>query len=207
LLARRERYGVYGMNFIGKWMLQDKIICDELIHFFNNSDYALKNKKSGGVINGNYAQNQIDVSYKNSTDLFFSPLEYNIPCIRNYLNQLQKICEKYTKKYPYCNNFSPWIISEGFNIQYYQPPSGGFTKWHTERVSSKSPNSTRHLVFMTYLNDVNDGGETEFYHQKIKIKPKRGLTVIWPADWTHVHRGIISPTEEKYIVTGWFNYV
>ena len=59
---------------------------------------------------------------------------------------------------------------------------------------------------MTYLNDVTHKGETEFFHQKIKIKPEKGLTLIWPTDWTFTHRGIPSPTEEKYIVTGWFEY-
>ena len=57
---------------------------------------------------------------------------------------------------------------------------------------------------MTYLNDVIDRGETEFFHQKIKVKPKKGLTLIWPVDWTFYHRGIPSPTQEKYIITGWY---
>jgi hypothetical protein len=65
----------------------------------------------------------------------------------------------------------------------------------------------RHLVFMTYLNDIEDHGETEFYHQMLKIKPEKGLTLIWPADWTFTHRGNPSPSEQKYIVTGWFNYI
>ena len=60
---------------------------------------------------------------------------------------------------------------------------------------------------MTYLNDVDDGGETEFYYQKLKVKPRKGLTLIWPADWTHTHRGLSSPTQEKYIITGWLNYI
>jgi len=59
---------------------------------------------------------------------------------------------------------------------------------------------------MTYLNTVEDGGETEFFHQQRSISPQKGLTVIWPADWTHTHRGVPSPTETKYIITGWFNF-
>jgi hypothetical protein len=59
---------------------------------------------------------------------------------------------------------------------------------------------------MTYLNDLTDGGETEFHYQQVKVKPEKGLTLIWPADWTHTHRGIPSETQEKYIVTGWLNY-
>ena len=60
---------------------------------------------------------------------------------------------------------------------------------------------------MTYLTDVvGEGGETEFYYQKLKIKPKKGLTLIWPSDWTHTHRGIPAPDEEKVIITGWIHY-
>jgi hypothetical protein len=35
---------------------------------------------------------------------------------------------------------------------------------------------------------------------------KKGLTMIWPTDWTHIHRGIVSETKEKMIVTGWYNF-
>ena len=64
----------------------------------------------------------------------------------------------------------------------------------------------QHLVFMTYLNDVKKGGETEWYYQKLKVKPKKGLTVIWGADWTFVHKGHTTFNEDKYIITGWFEF-
>ena len=60
---------------------------------------------------------------------------------------------------------------------------------------------------MLYCNDVEVDGETEFFHQKYKCKPKKGKLVIWPTDWTFTHRGIPAPNEEKYIVTGWFDYL
>ena len=61
------------------------------------------------------------------------------------------------------------------------------------------------LVFMTYLNDVEDGG-TQFKYQNLITPAKKGLTLIWPTDFTHTHRGVISQTKEKYIVTGWYSY-
>ena len=60
---------------------------------------------------------------------------------------------------------------------------------------------------MTYLNDVEKGGGTEWIHQKLKVKPEKGKTVIWPAEWTHTHRGIVAPKETKYIATGWYGYI
>ena len=59
---------------------------------------------------------------------------------------------------------------------------------------------------MTYLNDVDDGGETEFLYQDVKTKAVKGKTVIFPVEWTHTHRGIPSPTQDKYIITGWFSF-
>ena len=90
------------------------------------------------------------------------------------------------------------------NIQYY-PPNGGYKVWHCERGSLDT--SKRFLAYMTYLNDVTEGGETEFYWQNVSFKPKKGLSLIWPADFTHTHRGIVSKTQEKYITTGWYNLV
>ena len=93
-----------------------------------------------------------------------------------------------------------------FNIQRYLP-GDHFSKIHTERAST----STSHRVFawMTYLNAVNeqDGGCPNFSTFNLKIKPKKGLSLIWPTDFTHTHRGIPSPTEEKMIVTGGFDFI
>jgi hypothetical protein len=60
---------------------------------------------------------------------------------------------------------------------------------------------------MTYLNDVDNGGETGFFYQDLKIKPEKGLTLMWPVAWTHTHKGYPSPNETKYIVTGWYGYL
>lgn len=58
---------------------------------------------------------------------------------------------------------------------------------------------------MTYLNDVVDGG-THFKYFNHTEKATKGKTIIWPADWTHTHRGQISNTQEKIIATGWFSH-
>ena len=73
------------------------------------------------------------------------------------------------------------------------------------RTAPFNLNPLRHLVFMTYLNDVPDGG-TEWYYQDLKLPAEKGLTILWPADWTHTHRGIISMSTTKYIITGWYSY-
>ena len=114
--------------------------------------------------------------------------------------------QSYINKWPWSSKQqSAWNINTGFNIQRYLPGQG-FKIWHCERSGPVDTCVFRHLVFMTYLNDVTDGGETEWYHQQISIKPQKGLTVIWPVDWTFIHRGVPSSTQTKYIVTGWYSY-
>jgi hypothetical protein len=59
---------------------------------------------------------------------------------------------------------------------------------------------------MMYLNTVENQGETEFKYLNTKVKPEQGKVVIWPPDFPHTHRGIASPTEDKYILTGWYRF-
>ena len=59
---------------------------------------------------------------------------------------------------------------------------------------------------MLYLNDVDDGGETEFYHQKIKINPEKGKLAIFPTYWTHHHKGNPPISNNKYILNNWILY-
>jgi hypothetical protein len=183
-------------NFILQDKIKDLRICDELIKYHKNSEF-----KFNGLASGN-----VDKNIKLSTDVQINVTNINDNIIQQYLKELQIVCNNYIKKYEYANYYNSWGIAEAFNIQHYKPNEGYFA-WHTERGSNIFPYNNRHLVFMTYLNDVNDGGETEFYHQKLKVKAEKGKTVIFPADWTHTHRGITSPTENKYIITGWYNFV
>jgi prolyl 4-hydroxylase len=186
-----------GDGFINGWVIEDLSLCDQIISFFNKS----LNKHDGTVHRNNMLF--VDKSEKLSVDC---SLLDDMDLANKYAEQLQKVCDKYIEKYPYCNEGKEWGIAENINVQGY-PKGGGYFKYHFERNCGEGVVGSRHLVFMTYLNDVEDGGETEFLYQKIKIKPKKGLTVIFPADWTFTHRGIASPTEEKFIVTGWYNYL
>ncbi len=83
-------------------------------------------------------------------------------------------------------------------------PGGGYHIWHCEVNGMDS--ARRILVWTLYLNDDYEGGETEFLYQHKRIKPKTGSLVIWPAGFTHVHRGNPPLSGVKYIVTGWIEF-
>lgn len=81
-------------------------------------------------------------------------------------------------------------------------PTEGYHVWHLEH-SSGIENALRALVFTIYLNNVEEGGETEFLHFSKRVSPKTGRIVIWPAAFPYVHRGNPPLSGEKYIITSW----
>ena len=93
------------------------------------------------------------------------------------------------------------------NIQKYEQNVGGYYHWHSENYPQKNDPKCealhRVLLFMYYLNDVNEGGETEFYYQEKRFKPKRGQLLIAPSSFTHTHKGNIPVSNDKYILTSW----
>jgi|TARA_B100001094_G_scaffold333210_1_gene409524 hypothetical protein len=84
-------------------------------------------------------------------------------------------------------------------------PRGGFHDWHCEITDLGAVD--RCVAWMLYLNDIPEGeGETEFLWQGRRVQPKAGTMLIWPAFYTHVHRGNTVYSKSKYIATGWGNY-
>ncbi len=82
----------------------------------------------------------------------------------------------------------------GYQIQRTQP--GDYYIWHHDQTTS------RLVTFIWYLNDVKDGGYTEFI-DGTRIQPEAGKLIIFPATWDFLHRGVSPKTETKYLCTGW----
>ena len=111
-------------------------------------------------------------------------------------------------------SFKHYIENTGANDVYGVPfhftclkiqktlPTEGYHVWHIEHGKGFD-NEARAFVFSIYLNDVEDGGETEFLHFSKRVKPKTGRIVIWPAGFPYVHRGNPPLSGEKYILTSW----
>ncbi|PTL75818.1 2OG-Fe(II) oxygenase [Vitiosangium sp. GDMCC 1.1324] len=90
-------------------------------------------------------------------------------------------------------------------VQKYLKGTGGYPHWHSE-VYPKDANCDalhRVLAFQFYLNDVSEGGETEFFYQEKKVQSKAGRMLIFPSGFTHTHRGNVPQSGDKYIITAW----
>ena len=176
-------------SLIGGWYISDSV-CDDLINYFDNN--SNKHFKTNTII----GKKDIVDDTRISIDKYVKPQPF-----QNYCEQLDKCLELYKKKYEYSTKSPKIFLSRHTNLQKYNPGQG-YYKWHFEDTIP----GKRYLVFMTYLNDVKDGGGTEFYYQNQIVKAQKGLTIIWPSEWTHVHRGLISNSETKYIATGWYGF-
>ena len=178
------------------------LICDDLIKYFDeNPDKHAKGEVYG---TGDKLYELIeDVNIKDSLDINFSlNQDEHTRVMSEYIQYLDLCIREYEYKYHHAKHLANFGITELINLQTYQP-GGGFKTWHCERTGITQ--QTRCLVFQTYLNDVVDGG-TEFMYQKLISPAKKGLTMIWPSDWTHTHRGQISQTHKKKVITGWLNF-
>jgi len=184
-------------NFIGSWKMEASL-CDKIVTYYNKNKVK---QKQGNVGIGN-----INLETKDRKDISISPQELNLQgneIFNEYFEELFEFYKDYNKQWPFLASIISTLEIGTFNIGKYIAGQH-FQKIHTERASIGSLH--RLLAFMTYLNDVEDGGSTYFSHYDLDIKPQKGLTIIWPAEWTHAHKGNVVNSGSKYIITGWLTF-
>ena len=110
---------------------------------------------------------------------------------------------KYRESHPFIDVLTRWELVPAYTIKKYEPgmayhaPHCEIDGWrHVHRM----------LVWMVYFNTVTDGGNTYFPQYDRTIDAVEGRLVIWPASWTHIHHGIVSNTQTKYISSGWWGF-
>tara|TARA_B100000427_G_scaffold168416_1_gene139932 strand:- start:1419 stop:2024 length:606 start_codon:yes stop_codon:yes gene_type:complete len=188
-------------SFIGGGVMEPEIV-DGLWDFWDDPVVNTYLEKTEGHCGGQ--GDKVNKTIKESIDMTV-PRYFKDKRITNYIDGLAEVTREYVNYWPMLRTIH-WDLQSDFNLQWY-PKGGGFKQMHCERNNADIEAVTRVMAWMTYLNDIEEGGETLFDVQQAKVKPKKGLTLIWPSDWTHFHQGIPAPNEEKMIITGWYNLV
>tara|TARA_B100000614_G_C14536909_1_gene488774 strand:- start:1039 stop:1653 length:615 start_codon:yes stop_codon:yes gene_type:complete len=199
-----KKFEVDAQTFIGGWYMSEEI-CDQILDLYNNN----KSLHEPGVVGTDIinedgkvtSRPHIDAEAKKCTQL---RVLKNAQQLSLYNIHLQAILDSYKQKYEWADQVKYYKIVEDMSIQHYKPGEG-FYRWHMENTGHGFT-INRHLVFMTYLNDVENAGTEFLYFPDLKIQARKGLTLIWPAGWTHTHRGVVSDVDEKYIITGWYSF-
>ncbi len=165
-------------------------VCENMILRFE----AAKDEQYAGRIGQTETEN---FAIKRSTDLVVSgkPQWHDVDrALFQSLASAMKLMQ--AKSGFFRNRFKDY----GYAIQKTQP--GEFFHWHVDGGSHSF--ADRQLVAIWYLNDVaGPGGETEFLHQGVSIKPAAGKLLVFPPFWTHEHRGVTLEQGVKYIATTW----
>ena len=121
-----------------------------------------------------------------------------------FFDGLQQCFEDYRGKYSVLEDGQ--IHASAMKLQ-RTSPGEGYHIWHGEQ--GNNVNASRVIVYMLYLNTLapEEAGETEFLYQQTRLHPQKNTMVLWPAAFTHAHRGnVVHGKNCKYIVTGWFYY-
>ncbi len=169
--------------------------CDELISKFNTS------------IDNSYTsdgKHQFDSGIQGRDDFQFFLEHINDRLAVNVMTAITKRgLERYMDSYPELRNGDALGL---YTVKMQRTDAGGgYHVWHSEDCAYDCRD--RVVVWMVYLNDVpvENGGATEFIYQKLSIQPKKGTLVLWPATYTHTHRGgFLTGEISKYIATGWY---
>ena len=185
-----------------------QILCNDLIHWFDlcsekgfthhNTPFAPQEGTPPTTIR---SDESISLPSDYASDVVPAVSSLSLPgqvCLAVW-NDLNLCYGEYSKKY----DMGDMPMSNvRFKIHKVKPGQG-YHVWHCEN-SHVQPSLTRVLAWMTYLKVPEEGGETEFLYQSKRIEPIVGKTLIWPAYFTHMHRGNPPLKGEKYYITGWF---
>ena len=151
---------------------------------------------------GNAGNMEMNNEFKKDTEIDCNFDKSQGPCwISKYLNIALR---EYIQKYPEIDKLSLFDKCQYFKVVRYFPHEGYFL-YHCENDNPGC--NDRILAWIIYLNDVTDDGYTEFLNQKKKYQPRTGDVLLWPAYFTHTHRGVASKSQIKYIATGWFTFI
>ena len=167
-------------------------LCDEIISFFEQSEKKFK----GRVVdaNGNRIE---DEKERVSTDLDLSGEAGSDSKIDRELYRLvNRAFNTYVDMFGVLRSFS--INDTSYFVTRY-PKGEGFYDWHIDAANEATIN--RIFSCVVYLNTVDEGGETEFFYQKLSVKPKKGRLILFPSSWTHLHRGAAPVSSDKFIMT------
>jgi hypothetical protein len=186
---------IWHKDFIGVYKnAYSKEFCNNIINIFNQNPQHQHNRQILEETTPKIYKN--DVALQNEA----IPLEIHNEFITKFFD---KFYTYYTSEYPELKYFSFHSINH-FKVQ-RTLPTEGYHVWHSETGDMSVAN--RILAWTLYLNDVEEGGETEFLYQSLRIPPKTGTLCIFPAYFTHLHRGNPPLSGVKYIATGWVEFI
>lgn len=151
-------------------------------------------RKITGRVGDGSAGGAIDPNIKSTTEIL---LNSDFPEWQDVLDTVGENLKQHLREYmmKWRQAFPCPIVAEEFRVSRYNP--GEQFTWHSDNIGRSV---TRVITAQWYLNDVDEGGETEFPWYNAKVKPREGRLMLAPVGWTFMHRGAPPVSGPKYIV-------
>ena len=112
--------------------------------------------------------------------------------------QIDKYLAEYNKTLPLTLAVPSRPTIDDLRIKRYRAGGDDQFEPHFDAIDVRSQ---RYMVFLWYLNDVAEGGETEFPDLGIKIQARTGRLLMFPPYWMFQHAGLPPRSNDKYIVS------
>lgn len=178
----------------------DNSMCNHIINIYENNP----NCQKSGITSGGYNPNTkltTDISISNLIHIDFWKIIDDIlnSTLNKHIHKYFEYTSSLNKHYTIFED----LQDTGFLMQKYNKNNGFFNYHHDfSTIYENKQVYCRTLVYIFYLNDVDEGGETIIWDD-YKIKPKAGSLLFFPATWTYPHKGNMPISHDKYIITGW----
>jgi hypothetical protein len=169
----------------------DEDLCRAVVECFDHDDGKSRGKVITGPGNGYHE----DKDVKSSWDLEILNNGAWADIFQRIHPKIQACVSHYLSRSPILQSLN--LQATGYKIQMY-PKGEGYFRWHVDSVGRSSGN--RVVAMVLYLNDVEKGGETGFFHQRRKISPKAGHLALFPTGWNYMHCGHVPESSDKYII-------
>lgn len=152
------------------------------------------------------SEHEWEFDYRSFEEVNICEEEIFKPYLTQYYDRIKDVYNQYVKDVN--SIYLPKDAAlEAARLKKYENNDVDQFGWHTDVNDAIS--SKRFLVMFAYLNDVAEGGETEFESKSeegFTVTPKCGRIVVFPPMWMFPHKGKKPISNPKYILSTYLHY-
>jgi prolyl 4-hydroxylase len=162
--------------------------CDRVVQHFE-ADSSKQQRNGSNIRSGLSESSWLEQDLSDCMEFNFRNMVLN--SLRHYKAVYEKDCG-IQPPLPEPPGLAPLIVKR------YDP--GGKDRFQPH-FDALGPVANRYMVFLWYLNDVAQGGETEFVDLGIKSAASKGKLLMFPPYWMYRHAGLPPVSNPKYILS------
>jgi hypothetical protein len=162
--------------------------CQQLIESYERLErFQLRNDR--GAINALPSSAWTELNVSKVADAAFEAV---------FRQQVLDYLERYNQRAGLTLPIPPRNRLENLRIKHYLADQNDQFQPHFDALDYTC---NRYMVFIWYLNDVAEGGETEFCDLGLRVAARAGRLLMFPPYWMYQHAGLPPRSNDKYIIS------